>query len=52
MILHLIELENVDKILNTGILNHIDSELKAVGFRRVTLDIGGYGKSKKDIVDL
>ena len=46
----LIELENVDKILNTGILNHIDSELKAVGFRRVTLDIGGYGKSKKDIV--
>jgi len=46
----LIELENVDKILNTGILNHIDSELKAVGFKRVTLDIGGYGNSKKDIV--
>ena len=46
----LIELGNVDKILNTGILNHVDSELKAVGFKRVTLDIGGYGNSKKDIV--
>jgi pyridinium-3,5-biscarboxylic acid mononucleotide sulfurtransferase len=46
----LIELGNIDKILNTGILNHIDSELKAVGFKRVTLDIGGYGDSKKDIV--
>ena len=46
----LIELGNVDKILNIGILNHIDSELKAVGFKRVTLDIGGYGNSKKDIV--
>ncbi len=45
-----IELDNVDKILNAGILNHIDSELKAVGFKRVTLDIGGYGNSKKDIV--
>ncbi len=46
----LIELGNIDKILNTGMLNHIDSELKAVGFKRVTLDIGGYGDSKKDIV--
>ncbi len=46
----LIELGNVNKILTTGILNHIDSELKAVGFKRVTLDIGGYGHSKKDIV--
>jgi len=46
----LIELGNVSKILNTGILNHIDTELKAVGFKRVSLDIGGYGDSKKDIV--
>ena len=46
----LIELENVSKILSMGILNHIDTELKAVGFKRVSLDIGGYGNSKKDIV--
>ena len=46
----LIELEDTAKILKTGILNHIDSELKAVGFKRVTLDIGGYGNSKKDLV--
>jgi uncharacterized protein len=46
----LIELGNITKILNTGILSHIDSELKAVGFKRVTLDIGGYGDSKKDLV--
>ena len=46
----LIELGNINKILTTGILNHIDTELKAVGFKRVSLDIGGYGDSKKDIV--
>jgi uncharacterized protein len=46
----LIEVEKIDKILNKGILQHIDSELRAVGFRRVTLDIGGYGGSKKEIV--
>ena len=28
----------------------MDSELKAVGFKKITLDIGGYGDSKKDIV--
>jgi uncharacterized protein len=46
----LIELEDTAKILKTGILSHIDSELKAVGFKRVTLDIGRYGDSKKDLV--
>ena len=46
----LIELENIEKILNSGILNHVDSELKAVGFKRVTMDIGGYADSKKDLV--
>ena len=45
-----IELANVEKLLNSGILNHMDSELKAVGFKRVTLDIGGYGGGKKDLV--
>jgi uncharacterized protein len=46
----LIEVGNIDKILNSGILNHIDSELKAVGFKRVTLDIGGHDDSKKELV--
>lgn len=46
----LIEVTNIEKLLNSGVLNHLDSELKAVGFKRVTLDIGGYSGSKKDIV--
>jgi uncharacterized protein len=46
----IIEVGNANKILNTGILSHIDSELKAVGFNRVTLDIGSYGNSKKDLM--
>lgn len=45
-----IEVGNISKLLNMGILNHISSELKAVGFRRVTLDIGAYGEEKKDLV--
>jgi uncharacterized protein len=45
-----IEVGNVDKLLNIGVLNHISSELKAVGFKRVTLDIEGYGDEKKDLV--
>ncbi len=46
----LVELGNLEKILNIGVINHLDSELKAVGFKKITLDIGGYGDSKKDIV--
>jgi uncharacterized protein len=46
----LIEIENNEKLLNSGVLNHIDSELKAVGFKRVNLDIGSYGNSKRDLV--
>ncbi|MGB9937659.1 MAG: ATP-dependent sacrificial sulfur transferase LarE [Methanobacterium sp.] len=45
-----IEVGNISKLLNRGILNHISSELKAVGFKRVTLDIGGYEDEKKDLV--
>lgn len=45
-----IEAGNIAKLLNMGVLNHISSELKAVGFKRVTLDIGGYGEEKKDLV--
>jgi pyridinium-3,5-biscarboxylic acid mononucleotide sulfurtransferase len=46
----LIEVGDVEKLLNTRIINHVDSELKAVGFKRVTIDIGGYGDSKKDFM--
>ncbi len=45
-----LELENIEKLLNVGVLSHLDSELKAVGFKRVTIDIGGYGDSKKELV--
>jgi uncharacterized protein len=45
-----IEVSNLEKLLNKGILKHLDSELKAVGFKRVTLDISTYGGSKKDLV--
>lgn len=45
-----IEVGDVSKLLNIGALNHINSELKAVGFKRVTLDIGSYGEEKKDLV--
>ena len=45
-----IEVGNIAKLLNMGILNHINSELKAVGFKRVTLDIGDMEKKKKDLV--
>jgi uncharacterized protein len=45
-----IEVGNVAKLLNIGVLNHISSELKAVGFKRVTLDIEGYGDEKKELV--
>jgi len=45
-----IEVSNVDMFLNNGILRHISSELNAVGFKKVLLDVTGYGDSKKDIV--
>lgn len=48
--LAIIELDNIEKLLNLGVLSHIDSELKAVGFKRVTLDIGVNGDSKKELV--
>lgn len=45
-----IEVGNVEKLLNMGVLNHINSELKAVGFKRVALDISGYGEPGKELV--
>jgi len=45
-----IEVRNIEKLLNIKVLNHINSELKAVGFKHVTLDINGYGESQKELV--
>ncbi|MGA2675571.1 MAG: ATP-dependent sacrificial sulfur transferase LarE [Methanobacterium sp.] len=45
-----IEVSNVDSLLNNEILMHISSELNAVGFKKVLLDVTGYGGPKKDIV--
>lgn len=45
-----IEVGNVEKLLNMGALNHINSELKAVGFKRVSIDISGYGEPEKELV--
>jgi uncharacterized protein len=45
-----IEISHVDKLLNSSILNHINSELNAVGFRKVLLDVTAYGDSGKELV--
>jgi uncharacterized protein len=46
----ILEVENIEKLLNLGVLNHLESELKAVGFKRVTLDISGHGDTKRELV--
>ncbi|EKQ55760.1 MAG: TIGR00268 family protein [Methanobacterium sp. Maddingley MBC34] len=45
-----IEVQNVDKLIDRGLLHHLDLELKAVGFRRVTLDISGHDDSKDQMM--
>lgn len=45
-----IQVDDLNPLLNAQTLQHIYSELKAVGFKEVTVDIGGYGKTKKDLV--
>ncbi|HEY0196863.1 MAG TPA: ATP-dependent sacrificial sulfur transferase LarE [Methanobacterium sp.] len=45
-----IEISDVDKLLNSSTLNHINSELNAVGFKKVLLDITAYGDSDKELV--
>ncbi|HMK53975.1 MAG TPA: ATP-dependent sacrificial sulfur transferase LarE [Methanobacteriaceae archaeon] len=39
-----------NKLLNSQTLFYIDSELKAVGFRKTTLNLEGYSHQKKDMV--
>lgn len=45
-----IEISDVDKVLKSSILNHINSELNAVGFKKVLIDITAYGDLNKEIV--
>lgn len=45
-----IEISDVNNLLNSSILNHINSELNAVGFKRVLLDITAYGNPDKELV--
>ena len=45
-----IEVSEIGPLLDGSILNHINSELVAVGFKRVYLDISGYNKLNKDMV--
>ncbi|GLI11944.1 TIGR00268 family protein [Methanobrevibacter arboriphilus] len=45
-----IELENIDLLLNRNTLKLVESELKAVNFEKITLDIGTKVHEKKDIV--
>lgn len=45
-----IEVNDIDKLIDRGLLHHLDSELKAVGFRRVTLDISGQDDSKDQMM--
>lgn len=45
-----IELDNIEPILNKNTLELIQSELKAVNFEKITLDIGKTDPEKKEIV--
>ncbi len=48
--LALIEVKDVDKLIDRELLHHLDLELKAMGFKRVTMDIGSYGDLKDEMV--
>lgn len=45
-----IEISDVDKLLKSSVLNHINSELNAVGFKKVLLDITAYGDSEELVI--
>lgn len=48
--LALIEVEDVNKLIDKSLLTYLDSELKAIGFKKVAMDIGSYTTSQKEIV--
>lgn len=45
-----IEVSKLDRILDNNILSQISLELTSIGFKRVTLDITGYGEKDRDVV--
>ena len=45
-----IEVSNLDKLLNSSYLRHINLELNAMGFKRVLIDITAYGNPDKELV--
>jgi pyridinium-3,5-biscarboxylic acid mononucleotide sulfurtransferase len=45
-----IEVSDPDKLLDTEILSHINSELTSIGFEKVNPDIGVYGYKDSDII--
>lgn len=45
----LIEVEDIDKLIDKTILNHLDSKLKAAGFEKVTMNIASHKNSEKEI---
>lgn len=45
-----IEVESIEKFIDKVPLDYLDSELKSIGFKKVTLNIVDYGTSKNEIV--
>ncbi|MCL2687920.1 MAG: ATP-dependent sacrificial sulfur transferase LarE [Methanobrevibacter sp.] len=45
-----IEVKDIEKLLNKNTLKLIESELKAVNFKKITLDIGTTSREKKEIL--
>lgn len=45
----LIEVEDIDKLIDKTILTRLDSELKAAGFKKVTMNIAGNRDTEKEI---
>ncbi|MGB9837509.1 7-cyano-7-deazaguanine synthase [Methanothermobacter sp.] len=46
----IIEVDEPERLLSPGNLRHIENELRAVGFKRVLLDLTGYRGGEDDIV--
>ena len=46
----IIEVDEPERLLEAAIIRHLDDELRAVGFRRVLLDITGTRKTNDDVL--
>ncbi len=45
----LIEVEDINKLMNEGLLDHLDMELKALGFKKVIMGIASHGDTGKEM---